>query len=451
MTGAESITEQLAEFVSETLDGEIPDDVRDAARTVMLDGLAVGLAGSQQDVAVKVRQYLLEQGGSEEALVLGGGRLPAASAALANGVAMHCLDYEVQGYPSAHGTSSILPAILALAERENISGSAVVSAFAIGWDVQQRLRAAGEHGDMRGLHPPGVVGPMGAAAGASRMLGLDTSSTAMAFGMAASRAGGLFANNGTMTKATHPGNAARAGVESAELIRRGVTSNPHVIEDPRGYSRAMFGERFDEQVLFDGIGERFHLVSPGFSIKRFPAEIFMQWPMQAMVDLKHREQLSWSDVSEIWVEPPVYRADLSRPAPQTGLDGKFSYEYCVAVALTQDEVTIKAFSDPVLESAAVQTVLPLIRLVENSAIPSDKAKTWSTVTVVTRDGQRLTETCRSYTGSMVTPMSRGLRLGKVWDAVSTGLPSADPGELVAAVEGLDTAPDTSRLLAALRP
>ena len=81
----------------------------------------------------------------------------------------------------------------------------------VGWDVQQRLRTAGELGDMRGFHPPGVVGPLGAVAGVINLLGLDVERTTMALGLAASRTGGLFANNGTMTKATHPGNAARVG------------------------------------------------------------------------------------------------------------------------------------------------------------------------------------------------------------------------------------------------
>ncbi len=451
MTRGASLTGALAEFAVGLSDEQLPAEVRSAARTVMLDGLAVGIAGSVQPVARLTREYLRDQGGREDARVLGGGRLPAAAAALANGIAMHCLDYEVQGYPSAHGTSSILPAILALAEREGSSGAAVVTAFAVGWDVQQRLRAAGETGDMRGLHPPGVVGPMGAAAAAARLLGLDANLAAMALGVAASRAGGLFANNGTMTKATHPGNAARAGVEAAELVRAGLTSNPSIIEDPRGYRRAMFGGVLDEEILLGELGSRFHLIDPGFSIKRFPAEIFMQWPTEAMVELKRREGLHWEEVADIVVEPPVFRADLSRPRPLSGLDGKFSYEYCVSVALTEEAVTIGAFSDEVLASERVQSTLRRVRIVENPEIPSDKAETWSTVTIVTTSGRTVSGTCRSYTGSIAAPMSRALRLAKVDDAVHAGLPGADSAEIVQAVEALDEAPDISTLLDLVTP
>jgi hypothetical protein len=317
-----NITHRLAEFAATTRFDALPVAVRSAAKTVIVDGIANAVAGSQEPAARKMSEYITSLGGVPDATVVGSVvRLPASQAALVNGVSLHCLDYEVQGYPSAHGSSSILPAVAAVAERENASGADVLTAFTVGWEVQQRLRAAGEKGDMRGFHPPGIVGPLGAAAAVANLLGVSADETAMALGLAASRTGGLFGNNGTMTKATHPGNAARSGVESVDLALLGMTSNPDILHARRGYVAAAMGGVFDDDLAVGDLGSRFHLEDPGFSIKPFPAEIYMQWPLDAMTTLKQREGLTLDDVVEVIVEPPVFRADLSRPLPASGLDG----------------------------------------------------------------------------------------------------------------------------------
>jgi 2-methylcitrate dehydratase PrpD len=441
----------LAAFVS-AAERDLPGDVRAAAKTVILDGLANLAAGGVQPGAVVVRRYAASRAGVPQAVVAGQGqRLPAADAAWCNGAFMHCLDYEVQGYPSAHGTSSILPAALALADTHGASGETLLAAFVRGWDVQQRLRSAGASAPaLRVFHPPGVVGPLGAAAAAAVVRGLDAEMTRGALGYAASQAGGLFANNGTMTKATHPAMAARAGVEGAELAALGLTTNPSILEDPRGYVRAFFGDDFDQEALLSGLGVRYHLVDPGFSIKPYPAEIYMQWPTEAAHVLRHEHGVDPAEVDEVVVEPPVFRDDLSRPLPESGLDGKFSYEYCVAVALACEEVTIASFTDPVRFSAPVVDMLGRIRLRENPAISADKQGTWARVTVRLADGRELTETCRRYPGAIGRRMERERHLAKVRDCFAVAGVADRADDVIGLVDRLDQLDDVGELTALLR-
>ncbi|HEY4095423.1 MAG TPA: MmgE/PrpD family protein [Baekduia sp.] len=438
-------TERIASFVSGA-PAALPQPVVEAAKVAILDGVANLVAGSVQPLAGVVRPYANHRGGTPESVVVGQAqRLPAPLAAWVNGAFLHCLDYEIQGYPSAHGTSSILPAALALADKAGASGAELITAYALGWDVQQRMRTAGVHADLRGFHPPGVVGPLGAAAAAARILRLDAEQTLMALGYAASHTGGLFANNGTMTKATHPAAAASAGVEAAELVALGLTANPSVLEDPRGHVAAFFGAAFDWDVLLDGLGERYHLVDPGFSIKPYPAEIYMQWPIDAARELRAREGIDPERVVSVVVEPPVFRADLSRPRPRSGLDGKFSYEYCVAVALTQDAVTIDAFTDVVCHSAPVARMLERITLRENPDIPSDKATTWARVTVTLDDGRELQGTCTRYPGAIGRPMAREQHLVKVEDCLRAGGAGDRASGLIDLVADLENLPDVRAL------
>lgn len=445
-------TDELAAFAARTRLADLPDDVITAAKIVMLDGLANAVAGSREPVAQFVANYIVPLGGQADATVVSRReRIPAAQAALVNGVALHCLDYEVQGYPSAHGTSSILPAIAAVAERDGNSGGDVIAAFVVGWDVQQRLRAAGENGDMRGFHPPGIVGPVAAAAAVANLRRMDIDHIRMALGLSASRTGGLFGNNGTMTKATHPGNAARSGVESADLAELGVTSNPDIMGDHRGYGRATVGGPLDSEILLDGLGTRFHLTDPGYTIKPFPAEIYMQWPLDAMTELRRRTGVRLDDVVDIIVEPPAFRADLSRPAPATGLDGKFSYEYVVAAALVEPRVRISTFTDDVRFGPEMVRALTLVRLVDNPDIPQDKAKTWSRVTVRTRDGQVHEQVSTAFEGTPGRPMSRNAHAEKISDCFEEGGAAGVLDEVLERMERLERLPkfdQVMRLLAA---
>ena len=221
-------TAALARFIAATEYESLPPAAVAAAKTAILDGVANMAAGSAQELADIIGRYTRDLGGAPHCSVVGWGyRTNAPAAAFANGVFGHCLDYEIQGFPPTHGTSSCLPAALALAEQHNASGRRVIAAYALGWEVQGRLRAAAAAATTPAYHPPGLVGPLGGAAAAAKTLGLDAGQTQMALGIAASRTGGLTANTGTMVKSTHPGNAARMGAEAAILAALGYTASPH--------------------------------------------------------------------------------------------------------------------------------------------------------------------------------------------------------------------------------
>lgn len=157
-------TEALARFIAETQYDDLPVEVVAAVNIGILDGVANLLAGSTQPVAQIVSAYTLELGGTPVSSVIGHGfKTNPLNAAFANGVSGHCPDFELHGQPSSHGTSSILPGPLALAEAQGgASGKELIVAYALGWDVQQRIVAASHRAGalLRGFHPPGVYGPV---------------------------------------------------------------------------------------------------------------------------------------------------------------------------------------------------------------------------------------------------------------------------------------------------
>lgn len=137
---------------------------------------------------------------------------------------------------------------------------------------------------------------------------------------------------------------------------------------------------------------------------------------------------------------------MSNPAPPTGLAGKFSYEYCAAVALTQNQVGIDAFTDEVRFSNAVEALLRKIRLKPNADIPRSTRGTWVEARAGLKDGRIVSERCDAFRGSVGNPISRDIHLMKVKDCMSRALPGPAIERLTGLVDGLEDLKDV-RVLA----
>ena len=432
-------TEVLAKFVTGLKYDDLPADVVDAAKVAIIDGVANMLAGSIQPVASIIGEYVTGLGGAPQCTVVGWEfKTNAPSAAFANGVFGHCLDFEIQGYPPTHGTSSCLPAALALGERSGVSGRTIIVAYVAGWEVQARIRAATARATNPAFHPPGLVGPLGGAASSTTVMGLDAYQTQLALGIAASRTGGLTANTGTMVKSTHPGNAARMGVEAAMLAQAGFGSSEDVLEAPYGYAAALFQGDVDWDVITSDLGATYRLVDPGFDIKRFPAQIHMQRPIEAVLNLRKHNELRADMVESLTVQ--MRGQGHSGPFPKSGLDGKFSVEYCAAAALLDGQVDIETFTDERRFAEDMERILPKVRVVPKQELDGAEA------TAELKDGTSVTESCRDFRGSAANPMSRDERHAKFRGCARRVLSSQGTEALLDILEHLEELDDTSDLM-----
>jgi 2-methylcitrate dehydratase PrpD len=305
-------------------------------------------------------------------------------------------------------------------------------------------------GDLRGFHPPGLFGPLGAAAASAKMLELNSSQTHMALGIAASHTGGLTANTGTMVKSTHPGAAARQGVEAALLAQAGFISHANIIEAEQGYAEAFFAAALDWELLTRDLGITFQLVDPGFNIKRYPAQIYMQWATEAVLMLHERHHIDAKDVVYLELEIPAGRAEQAQGHPKSGLDGKFNFAYCAAVALAKGRVDIDSFSDATCFSPQVEEALRKVRLKANPDIPTSIRDTWAVARAGLRDGREISAECRHYRGSIANPMSREEHLGKVRACARRSLNPADVERAIDLVEALEELQDLRQLMAILQ-
>ena len=226
---------------------DFPPEAVEAAKTAIMDCFACMIAGSRETLADILCRYAAAESAAPVASVVGRGfRTSAANAALVNGAMAHALDYDdITQITKTHPTAVLLPAALAVAEETGASGREMLLGYMAGFEVACAVGEALSEAyyDDLGWHPTGPLGAVGSAAAASRIMALDPERTAMAVSLAASQASGLRQNFGTMTKPFHAGDAARAGVVSAKLVRDGFTSGRDALEGRFGFIRAFSGGR----------------------------------------------------------------------------------------------------------------------------------------------------------------------------------------------------------------
>ena len=272
------LTQEVASFVGRTRYRDIPEDVAQLARGFILDGLGVALAGSTDDCSRIVQAHIRRASGRGESSILGTSlAAPAPKAALANGVAGHAMDYDDTQLSTSkeavyglltHPTTPVLAAVLAIGEKEKISGAELVLAYVLGVEVECRIAdAIHPRHYQSGFHSTATMGGLGAAMAAGKLLHLKEEQLIRAMGVAASLASGLRENFGTMTKPLHAGRAAENGVNAALLARDGFTAATNILEARRGRLRREqnFGAA-RRAILHESAGDFDQTVSVGLAL-----------------------------------------------------------------------------------------------------------------------------------------------------------------------------------------
>jgi aconitate decarboxylase len=433
------VTADLCDRIVATTYDQLTPEAIDAARRLVLDGLAIALAGTEEDAIQILANHYRGFGARGDAAVIGFDfRTAPTLAAALNGAAMHVLDFEPMWVPANHALSTTLPAILALADTHPVSGRDLIAALVKGIEIQGWIRHAGHLYDSGGVrfHPPSLVGPMGSAVAAGHVLGLDASQLAYALGIASSRCGGMAANIGTMTKSTHCGHAAMHGLESALLASKGFTGNPDPFEAFNGYARMMFGETFQPQDLLN-FGPPWRIVSPGYAIKMFPSQFGTHFAITAGLTLHPQIPDPGRIRSITLTTPPMHY--VNRPHPDTGLAGKFSLQYTFASGLLRGAVKIDTFTDEAVKQPDINAVLDKIQMNLSPDIPARFDKMWVIADVELDDGTRLHTRCNGPKGIWGSPpIPEEEHLVKVRDCLSRKLPEARAESLIDLARRVET-------------
>ena len=414
-----SLSAYIADFVVGTQTSDIPADVAHLGKRSVLDGIGLAFAGAASEMGHIIRRYLstLHVAAEDGSTVIGGDMLVAPRfAAFANGISIHADDYDDTQLAVAkdrvyglltHPTAPALPAVLALAERFGLSGRDLMTAYQIAVEVECKVAEAilPRH-YQQGFHSTGTCGAIGAAAGAARLLKLERDSTRRALSLAASQAGGLRENFGTMTKPFHAGRAAESGVVAAELAALGFTASPIALEADRGFFRAA-GGGYSVEMIDGKLGHPWTFASPGVSIKPHPSGSLTHPGMSVMLGLIHRHDLRPERVKRVTVGTNHNMPNaLIHHRPRNELQAKFSMEFCMAILLLERKAGLEQFTDAVVNRADVQA---LLRRVDFGVHPDAEAAGFDKMTTIVEveldDGTRVKGTADFGKGSPANPMS----------------------------------------------
>src|SRR5262249_39203802 len=217
------LTQELGQFAAALSFDRLPEQAIETARLGIIDTIATMIAGAH-DPAPQLLRRGLDPTSGPASLYFSGDNCAAPEAAWINGTAGHALDYDDVGC-RGHVSTVLLPAILAEAETLDAGGREIFAAYVAGYETWAELarRDPGHH-HVKGWHPTGIFGAIGAGAACAALRRLSPEQATMAIALAASQAGGIMANFGTMTKPFHAGRAAHAGVVSARLAGLGFTA-----------------------------------------------------------------------------------------------------------------------------------------------------------------------------------------------------------------------------------
>src|SRR4029453_533344 len=232
-------------------------------KIAVLDAVGAGFVGSVQPWARRIVSVIQALGGSPDASALHQDwRTAVSRAAFANGVLIGA--FECEPLTGSHASGTVLPAALAVCQRERFDGAAFLTALALGFEVSARLaRTAVGLETVRGFHNPGTQGPFGAAAAVGKLYGFDEERLTSAMGIAGSSSAGLleFAWSGGDTKRLPLGRASQMGLESALLAQQGVRGPATVLEGRYGYFNAFSTPPRIERLL-EGLGAEWAMEPP---------------------------------------------------------------------------------------------------------------------------------------------------------------------------------------------
>lgn len=338
-----SYADALAKYVAETSASTMPSAVLRQAKLCLMDAVGVALASTDKPWAAAMLKTVREQGGSGRATIWGyGDKTSDTNAAFANALFVHSMDFN-DDLAGIQVGGIMPPTALAVGEAVGASGSDVLAAIAIGYDVATRAAMALNSQDlyMQGFQPTAVAGVFAAAAVAGKLLRLSPLQLANAFGLAASFAGGTieFLKEGTDTKRFHVAKAALGGVLSATLANAGMTGPRTIFEGENGMFRAYSKKPMPEALLED-LGVRFDILDTSF--KFYPFCDGNAAPLEAAIAIVKENQLSLDDVVGIhfriksFLIPYAvsYGGDSERKyRPQNELDAQMSLPYCIAAGL----------------------------------------------------------------------------------------------------------------------
>ncbi|MDQ4106233.1 MAG: MmgE/PrpD family protein [Actinomycetota bacterium] len=410
---AEGGAGRLAEFVAGVECAGLPTEVVGRAKQLVSDALACGVAGHTiaPEIVAPIRHYVLGMGGAPEAvLLIGGERVPAPLAGLANGTTIHTIDYDDIHLPTVgHFGAPVVASALAAVERSGGSGADLVAAVVAGFEAGGKVGRSVMPGHYQRWHSTSSLGGIAAAAAAARGLGLDAERSQIAIGFAADDAGGTRYGTkvGDISKSLHAGSAAFKGLQGALLAEAGAKGPAGVLEHPVGFYWAYSEEGEPDRLAGElkSLGAAWEVME--VDIKAYPCIFAAHSAIEATVDIVRERSLRPEDIEGITVRYPHFSDQHGvNYEPDSVMAARLSIPFCIAVAAMDREVGLAQFENERFEDGETRAFMRQVLCESDRSLkeryPDMPA---AEVTVETTSGERYHEEVVRPRGNHERPLS----------------------------------------------
>ncbi|MFH1278118.1 MAG: MmgE/PrpD family protein [Candidatus Eisenbacteria bacterium] len=366
---AEFLSRTLAEWAGAVRYEDLDAEAVEAAKRILYDSIGCAFGGALTRDCRIVADHYREKGAKGNCTVfVSGMKTHAEEASFLNALMIRAMDYnDIYWKQDPSHPSDIIPAAIAVCEREGLSGRDLILGIVLGHEVEMRLcefaipgiRERGwHHATLTAYASPLVAG---------RLLGLSPDEMGHALGISACRhftLGAAVAGRLSMMKNTVDPMATRAGVEGALLAKRGYTGPENVLDGKEGMFHCL-GPDWDVSKLVGALGDGWKIAECG--MKAFPTEALTHAPITATLFLIKENDLAPEEVKEVRIQTLARAADiLSDPSkydPRSKETADHSLPYCIAAAITDRKVTPEQFEEEKIFDPTLRAQLPKIKVI----------------------------------------------------------------------------------------
>ena len=439
------VMSQLSAYIAQALRKPLPAPVVEKTKHHILDTLAAIVSGSRLLPGRKGISFVKTLGGTREACVVGSRIVTSAvNAALANGMSAHADETDDSHAASlTHPGCGVVPAALAMAERERRDGAALLRAVALGYDVGCRLTLSLDPYRFReDGHSTHSFGPtFGGAAAAAALAGLKETQVRQVLSYAAQQASGIscwMRDPEHIEKAfDFGGMPARNGVTAAAMVAHGFSGVDDVFSGERSFFVAYKG---NPDALVRELGETFEIMNA--SIKRWSVGSPIQAPLDSLAELMGKNDFEIKDLERVVVRVAHQGANTvdNRDMPDICM------QHMCAVMLLDGTVSFKSSHDEKrMRSRGVVAIREKLQLVVDDDLTRAMPSRQGIVELELADGRRLRHHTRAVRGTPENPMTRAEVDAKSYDLMVPVLGRGRARKLCDAVWQLDRMDDARKL------
>ncbi len=398
------ITRELARFAVNSTFDAMPPAVQHEGLRAFVNFVGCAAGGATEEVVSKMIETMTEFNGKNDTVIIGRNiKLDALNAALINSLSSAALAFNDTHYATvAHPTSPVGAALVSMAARRKFSGRELIHAVVLGDEIQCRVGniVVTPPAEVSvGLSMAGLVGCIGAAVAAGKVMQFNEDQMTTAIGIAANQSAGLREAHATMSSWFTPGNAGRAGLWAALLAARGYTCADTMIEGVKGFG-VSFGVNPQMEAALEGLGKKWEMLDVAY--KPYPSGFVIHPVIDACLDMVGRHRFDARQIArvELTVNPLCVQL-CNRPAPKLRSQAMVSFPHWTAACLLHKAAGLPQVTDAMVHDAEMAA----LRLKVIATADPKTAREAAHVKVVMKDGKVFEAHCDNALGTQARPMT----------------------------------------------